>query len=90
MTDFLTALAAIVAALFGGAAWHRRKLSAARKDAARDLETRGAIVKVKLDAIDKTIDRKTEDKIRKVRADTAITGDTTAAANNLHATRNEW
>ena len=89
MNDFFAALAAIVAAIFGGFAWHKQKIRAARKDAARDLETRGAIVKIKLDAIDKTIDRKTENKIRKIQAQPPPQK-TTDAANELRATRDKW
>ena len=89
MSDFLTALAAILGAIFGGFVWHKNKIKAAKNEVTKNLQTRGAIVKVKLDAIDQKIEAKTKQKIKTITAK-PLPKKTTNAANELRATRNEW
>ena len=93
MADLLTAIAAILAAIFGGVFWHKKQLSAARREVTDEHENRARIVRVGVQKATDKIDKKTESKIRKITADHKPPENPTGAdANELHkdATAGEW
>ena len=93
MIEILGTIGAFLAAIFGGVFWHRKQVANARKAEAADLKQKAAIVRVKLDAAEKAIDQKTEQKIKNIRGKSKVwsnTAPTTDAANELRdATKGE-
>ena len=93
MIEVLGTIGAFLAAIFGGVFWHRKQVANARKVEAADLKQKAAIVRVKLNAADKAIDKKTQQKIKNIRGKSKVWSNkaaTTDAANELRdATRGD-
>ncbi|MBH05170.1 MAG: hypothetical protein CMJ20_02495 [Phycisphaeraceae bacterium] len=93
MADFVTAIAAVLAAIFGGVFWHKKQITKAKQSVIKGEEKRAQIVRANVKKATDKIDKKTEAKIRKVTAEhTPPENPTGADANELHkdATEGEW
>ena len=93
MADIVTAIAAILAAIFGGVFWHKKQITKAKQSVITSEEKRAQIVRANVKKITNKIDKKTEAKIRKVTAQHKPPASPTGAdANALHkdATGGEW
>ena len=93
MAEIITAIAAILAAIFGGAVWHKKQIAQAKQSVIDQETSRGRIVRANVTKVTAKIDKKTESKIRKITAEhkppEAPTG---ADANELNkdATGGKW
>lgn len=93
MADIVTAIAAVLAAIFGGVFWHKKQITKAKQSVIKSEEKRAQIVRANVKKTTDKIDKKTEARIRKVTAQHKPPARPTGAdANELHkdATAGEW
>lgn len=93
MAEIITAIAAILAAIFGGAVWHKKQIAKAKQSVIDQETSRGRIVRVIVKKATDKIDKKTEAKIRKITAEHKPPEKPTGAdANELNkdATDGKW
>ena len=93
MAEIITAIAAILAAIFGGAVWHKKQIAHAKQSVIDGEEKRAQIVRANVTKVTAKIDKKTEATIRKITAEHKPPENPTGAdANELNkdATGGKW